>query len=68
MKLKTYLLILLSFLLAGPIAAQLDSMQTNKAVPAKMFAEKDFSDILRRANKKDNHKILHPNDIMTEMT
>ena len=64
MKLKTYLLILLSFLLAGPIAAQLDSMQTNKAVPAKMFAEKDFSDILRRANKKDNHKILHPNDTL----
>ncbi len=64
MKLKTYLLILLSFLLAGPIAAQLDSMQTNKAVPAKMFAEKDFSDILRRTNKKDNHKILHPNDTL----
>ena len=64
MKLKTYLLILLSFLLAGPIAAQLDSMQNNKAVPAKMFAEKDFSDILRRANKKDNHKILHPNDTL----
>ncbi len=64
MKLKTYLLILLSFLLAGPITAQLDSMQNNKVVPAKMFAEKDFSDILRRTNKKDNHKILHPNDTL----
>ncbi len=62
MKFKTYLLLLLSFLLVGPITAQLDSMQNNKSVPAKMFAEKDFSDILRRANKNDNHNVLNPTD------
>lgn len=62
MQLKIYLLFLLSFLMLGPIAAQLDSMQDNKMVKTKIFAEKDFSDILSGSSKKDKHKILHPND------
>lgn len=46
----------------GQLAAQLDTTQTNKQADSKIIAEKDFSDILRGSDKKDNYKILHLRD------
>lgn len=62
MQLKTCLLLLLTHLFLGQLAAQMDSAQHIKKGLPNYVAEKDFSDILRGSHKKDKHKILHPND------
>ncbi|MEI7626712.1 MAG: hypothetical protein WCJ80_00660 [Bacteroidota bacterium] len=62
MPIKNPLLFLLGLLIMGQLAAQLDTTQTQKQSNSKIIAEKDFSDILRGTEKKDNHKILHPRD------
>lgn len=62
MHFKTYLLLLLTYLMLGQLAAQIDTSQNIKNGSSSFVAQKDFSDILRGSNKKDKHKILHPND------
>lgn len=62
MHIKTYLLFLLTYLILGQLAAQIDTSQYIKKGPSNFVAQKDFSDILRGSNKTDKHKILHPND------
>ena len=62
MPIKNTLLFLLGLLIMGQLDAQLDTTQTQKQSNSKIIAEKDFSDILRGTEKKDNHKILHPRD------
>lgn len=62
MQLKTYLLILLSYLMLGQLAAQIDTTQKIVKGPFNFVAEKDITDIFRKSNIKEKHKILHPND------
>ncbi len=62
MPLKTYLLLLLSYLFLGHVNAQTDSLRNNNASLSRTVSEIDLSDLIRGVEKKDKHKILHPND------
>ncbi|MEI6087079.1 MAG: hypothetical protein WCR66_05795 [Bacteroidota bacterium] len=62
MPIKNPLLILLGLLIMGHLAAQLDSTKKHQQASPKIIPQKDFSDLLRGSDNKDNHKILDPKD------
>ena len=68
MQLKFYFLLLFSCLMMGNLVAQSDSLQHQQPELKKSVVEKDFSDLIRGAGKKDKHKILHPNDTTDDKT
>ena len=62
MYLKFYFLILIAGLFVSQSYAQSDSSKNLKVAEPNAINEKDLSDLLRGADKKDRHKILKPTD------